>query len=79
MKITLAALAASAALVLTSAGAFAQHVDVGPGGVSVHGDRGHRDVEHTHTTVEEHHHDRPVVRDHHDDHHEHTVVEEHRR
>ncbi|WP_041357456.1 hypothetical protein [Methylorubrum extorquens] len=78
MKLTIAALAASAALALAPVGAFAQHVDVGPGGVSVHGDRHHHDVEHTHSTVEEHHHDRPVVHDHHDDHHEHTtVIEKH--
>ena len=76
MKITIAALAASAALALTPVAAFAQHVDVGPGGVGVHGDR--HDTEHTHSTVEEHHHDRPVVHeDHHDDHHEHTVIEKH--
>lgn len=79
MKLALAALAASAALALTPVGASAQHVDVGPGGVAVHGDRhGDRhDVEHTHG-VEEHRHERPVVHDHHDDVHEHTVVEEHR-
>lgn len=78
MKLTIAALAASAALVLSPFGAFAQHVDVGPGGVAVHGDRHHDEVEHTHSTVEEHHRDRPVVHDHHDDVHERTVVEEHR-
>ncbi len=79
MKLTIAALAASAALALAPVGALAQHVDVGPGGVAVHGDHHHDDVEHTHTTVEEHHHDRPVVHEHHhDDVHEHTVVEEHR-
>ena len=33
MKLTIAALAASAALMLTPIGAFAQHVDVGPGGI----------------------------------------------
>ncbi|MEE7439927.1 hypothetical protein MOR12E_12610 [Methylobacterium oryzae] len=77
MKIRIAALAASVALAFAPVGAFAQHVDVGPGGVSVHGDH-HRDVEHTHGVVEERHRDRPVVHDHHDDVHEHTVVEEHR-
>ncbi|MEE7465005.1 hypothetical protein MFUR16E_29315 [Methylobacterium fujisawaense] len=76
MKLALAALAASAALAFTPVGASAQHVDVGPGGVAVHGDR--HDVEHTHGVVEEHRHERPVVHDHHDDVHEHTVVEEHR-
>jgi hypothetical protein len=78
MKITIAALAASAALAFAPVPALAQHVDVGPGGVSVHGD--HHDVEHTHgTVVHEHHHDEPVVHEHHhDDVHEHTVVEEHR-
>ncbi len=76
MKITIAALAASAALALAPVSAFAQHVDVGPGGVGVHAD--HHDVEHTHGVVEEHHHDHPVVHEHHhDDDHEHTVVEEH--
>jgi len=80
MKITFAVLAASASLALAPLPALAQHVDVGPGGVSVHGDRHHDDVEHTHgTVVREHHHDEPVVHEHHhDDVHEHTVVEEHR-
>jgi Ni/Co efflux regulator RcnB len=80
MKLAIAALAASVALALTPVGASAQHVDVGPGGVAVHGDRhGDRhDDEHRHSTVEEHHHERPVVHDHHDDVHAHTVVEEHR-
>ena len=78
MKLTIAALAASAALALAPVGALAQHVDVGPGGVGVHGDGHRRDVDHTHTTVEENHRDRPVVHEHHDDHHEKTVVEEHR-
>ncbi|CAX22816.1 protein of unknown function; putative exported protein [Methylorubrum extorquens DM4] len=76
MKITIAAFVASAALALAPVGAFAQHVDVGAGDAGVHVDR--HDVEHTHSTVEEHHHDRPVVHDHHDDGHERTVVEEHR-
>ncbi|MGU3541397.1 hypothetical protein [Methylobacterium sp. A52T] len=75
MKITIAAFAA--ALAMVPASSFAQHVDVGPGGASVHGDR-HRDVEHTHGVVEEHHRDRPAVHDHHEDVHERTVVEEHR-
>jgi hypothetical protein len=80
MKITIAVLAASAALALAPVGAFAQHVDVGPGGVSVHGDHHHHEIEHTHgTVVREHHHHEPVVHEHHhDDVHEHTVVEEHR-
>ncbi|WP_336490476.1 hypothetical protein [Methylobacterium nigriterrae] len=50
MKITIAALAAPAALALAPVGALAQHVDVGPGGLSIHGDH-HHDVEHTHGTV----------------------------
>ena len=78
MKITIAAFAA--ALTFAPAAAFAQHVDVGPGGVSVRGDDGHRDVEHTHgTVVREHRHEEPVVDKHrHHDVHERTVVEEHR-
>ncbi|KMO26866.1 hypothetical protein VQ02_34080 [Methylobacterium variabile] len=76
MKITITAFAA--ALAFAPATAFAQHVDVGSGGVSVHGDRGHRDVEHTHgTVVREHRHEEPVVREHHDA-HERTVIEERR-
>ena len=43
MKIMFAA-AAAAALALAPVGALAQHVDVGPGGVGVHGDGHRRDV-----------------------------------
>ena len=75
IKITLAA---AAAVALAPVGALARHVDVGPGGVGVHGDGHRRDVDHTHTTVEENHRDRPVVHEHHDDHHDKTVVEVHR-
>lgn len=79
MKIKFAAIAAIAALTLSPVGAFAQHVDVGPGGVAVHGD--HHEDRHE-TVVHEHHHDdHPVVHDHHDDHHETesrtTVIERH--
>lgn len=78
MKIAIAALAASAALAITPMSAFAQHIDVGPGGAGIHSDR--RDTDHTRSTVEEHHRDRPVVHDdHHGDRQERTVVEEHRR
>ena len=61
-------------------GALAQHVDVGPGGVSVHGDRhasARRSSDDHHEVVREHHHHD----DHHDDHHggerRTTVIERH--
>ncbi|MER2268377.1 hypothetical protein [Methylobacterium oxalidis] len=77
MKVTIAVLAASAALALAPVGALAQHVDVGPGGVGVHGDHHDGGVEHTHgTVVREHHDERPAVHEHRDD-HEHTVIHEH--
>lgn len=76
MKLTLAAFAAAAALALTSAGALAQHIDVGPGGVGVSGDHhdDRHEVVHEH---EQHHDDRPVVRKHHDEGHHETVIEHH--
>lgn len=77
MKLTLAAFAA-AALAFSPVTASAQHVDVGPGGVGVHGEHheDHHEVVHEH----EHHDDHPVVHehhDHHDDGHRETVIERH--
>jgi hypothetical protein len=81
MKRNLLAYAAAATLALTPVAALAQHVDVGPGGVAVHGD-GHGERHHDHhddhheVVREHHHHD-----DHHDDHHggerRTTVIERH--
>ncbi|MCJ2030809.1 hypothetical protein MKK50_15665 [Methylobacterium sp. J-043] len=73
MKTKFAAIAAIVSLALSPVAALAQHIDVGPGGVGVHGDshgerhgEGHRDRHDDHHEVvrEHHHHD-----DHHDDHH----------
>lgn len=76
MKRTLAALAATAALCLAPLAASAQHLDVGPGGVAVHGDR-HDD--HHEEVVRERHDDHPVVHEHRDDdsHGHTTVIERH--
>ncbi|CAX23000.1 protein of unknown function [Methylorubrum extorquens DM4] len=75
MKITLPVLVAAASLVLAPGYALAQHIDVGPGGVSVHG-HSHGHVE-RHEHVERHHHHG----DRHVDHHgsrERVTVEKHR-
>lgn len=80
MRLTFAVIASAASLALVPVGAIAQHVDVGPGGVAVHGDR----HEERREVVREHHDDHPVVREHHDDHHDDhhegsrtTVIERH--
>ncbi|GEP08872.1 hypothetical protein [Methylobacterium gnaphalii] len=81
MKRNLLAYTAVAALALSPAAAFAQHIDVGPGGVGVHGDshgerHGDRHHDDHHEVVREHHH-----HDHHDDDHggerRTTVIERH--
>jgi Spy/CpxP family protein refolding chaperone len=68
----------AAALLLTPAVAMAQHIDVGPGGVRVHGD-GHHHHHERRVIERRHHHDdldhTGSVRverrhDHHDDHHD---------
>ena len=75
MKFSLPILVAASSLILSPVAAFAQHVDVGPGGVSVHGDRhggGHRErSEHHHVEKKVDHHD-----SHHGDRHETVVVKE---
>lgn len=58
----------STALLLSSGVAFAQHIDVGPGGVRV--SPGH-DEHHERHVIEEHEHHVPV------EHHERRVVREH--
>lgn len=73
MKFSLPILIAAASLILSPVAAFAQQVDVGPGGVSVHGDR-HGDrhrSEHHHVEKKVDHHD-----SHHGDRHETVVVKE---
>lgn len=72
------------ALALPTA-SIAQHVDVGPGGVSVGVSQGHDRDHHDRPVVEEHSHDRDhdhaVVRidrdDHHDTHHDDTHHDTH--
>lgn len=85
MKPNLLAYTAAVTLALAPVGALAQHIDVGPGGVGVHGDshgERHGDRHHDrhddhHEVVREHHHHD----DHHDDHHggerRTTVIERH--
>jgi hypothetical protein len=82
MKRNLLAYAAATTLALSPVGALAQHIDVGPGGVGVHGDshgerHGDRHHDDHHEVVREHHHHD----DHHDDNHggerRTTVIERH--
>ncbi|CAA2104664.1 hypothetical protein ASF27_11965 [Methylobacterium sp. Leaf102] len=85
MKTKFGAIAAIVTLAFSPVAALAQHIDVGPGGVRVHGDghgerhgEGHHGDRHEHREVvrEHHHHD-----DHHDDHHggerRTTIIERH--
>ncbi|MEE7478805.1 hypothetical protein MHIMP23_21650 [Methylobacterium hispanicum] len=81
MKLSLPILVAASSLVLAPGYALAQHVDVGPGGVSVHGHgHGHGHVErHEHVERHRHHGDRHVDRhERHDGGHETVTVEKHR-
>lgn len=64
MKLSLPVLVAASSIILSPVAAFAQHVDVGPGGVSVHG--GHGDG---HRERSEHHHVEKKVDHHHGGHH----------
>ncbi|MEE7439913.1 hypothetical protein MOR12E_12540 [Methylobacterium oryzae] len=78
MKLTMPIIAAVASLALAPGYAAAQHVDVGPGGVSVHGHgHGHGHVE-RHEHVERHHEHVDRHDDHHDGGHKRVTVEEHR-
>lgn len=80
MKNSLPVLLAASSLILAPGYALAQHVDVGPGGIGVHGP-GHGDRHGDRHEHVEHDRDRHVDR-HHDDHHggshESTTVERHR-
>ena len=67
----------AAALLFAPAAAMAQHIDVGPGGVRVHGDGHHH--HHERRVIERHHHHddldhtgsvRVERHHHHDDHHD---------
>ncbi|TXN25062.1 hypothetical protein [Methylobacterium sp. WL9] len=76
MKTSLLAYAAALSLALAPVAALAQHIDVGPGGVGVHGDGHHDHHDDHHEVVRDHHHHD----DHHDDHggeHSTTVIERH--